>query len=135
MGSNKPDLMIRIPKIKNELKMNDDPKPTINIELTTYPELSITPYPANISTKDVIYFKFKKNFKNSTAKTSLLYNIYTELGKSSIVPPIVREHFYPLNTINEKWWNYTHSYIYFHKELCQIIRHLVIIDIEAPLSF
>jgi hypothetical protein len=122
MDIDKPDLMIRIPKLVNLEKYKDDPRPTVDIEMALSPT---TPSPRNMSRRDKLYFKLKKNISRTMSKTNILYNIYNELIKYSDVPYSVRQHFHPLHVLSDKWWNLTHCYMYFYQDVCSVISQFI----------
>lgn len=114
----KPKLMINVPKFTNPEEYRDCVRPTLQMDTL----------PQNMSKKDKLYFKFKKDVVHSTTKTHILFVLYNDLIRRKDIPHNIRDHFHPLHVLSEKWWNATHSYMYFYPDICLLISHLVYTD-------
>jgi hypothetical protein len=115
-----PQLMIRIPKRMHLVVFKEeDVKPTLRLDCLHTPKLY------TLSTRDQLYFKFKKTILQSPIRSYILHEFYKDLLKCKTIPANVYEHFHPLHVLSHTWWNKTHSYIYFYPDICTMILELL----------
>ena len=115
----RPQLMIRVPKFIN---LEGTARPLIKIEPS--PPMD-TVSPQNISKRDILYFKFKKVVVHSNKIAHTLFVLHSDLKRRKHIPQQVLDHFHPLHVLSPRWWNTTHSYIYFYPDVREVISELV----------
>ena len=115
----RPTLMIRVPKLTNIEFYDNCTRPTVQLEHST--SMGAT----NMSKRDQLYFKFKKNVVHSNKKAHTLFVLHSDLKRHKNIPHNICDHFHPLHVLSEKWWNVTHSYMYFYPDICELISQLI----------